>query len=71
MHPYWDVPRYTKNLQTGLTMAWDRFLSGKPKSHLHVKENDKTKMGTYERDILQLEAERKRELEKKEIRVEL
>ena len=52
MHPYWDAPRYVKNIETGLFMAWDRFLSGLEPDHLTVVESEETKKGTYEDIIL-------------------
>ncbi|KAL7535181.1 hypothetical protein ACHAXR_006329 [Thalassiosira sp. AJA248-18] len=47
MHPYWDVPRYVENFQSGLKIAWDRFLDGKEKKHIEVVEDGKLK-GTTE-----------------------
>jgi protein O-GlcNAc transferase len=48
MHPYWDVPRYVKNFETGLKMAWTRFLSGESPDHIFVVESDDTKKGSFE-----------------------
>jgi protein O-GlcNAc transferase len=48
MHPYWDVPRYVKNFETGLKMAWKRYLSGEPPDHIFVVESDDTKKGSFE-----------------------
>ena len=59
LHPYWDVPRYTRNFETGLKHAWEQYLSGKPKQHIYVKESDETKKGTYESDIARLEDARR------------
>jgi len=59
LHPYWDVPRYTRNFETGLKHAWEQYLSGKPKQHIYVKEGDETKKGTYESDIARLEDARR------------
>lgn len=51
MHPYWDCSRYVKNFETGLTMAWDRFLEGKPSDHIIVEETEEAKKGTYDDEI--------------------
>jgi protein O-GlcNAc transferase len=48
MHPYWDAPRYVKNIETGLHMAWDRFLSGQEPDHLTVVESEEAARGTYD-----------------------
>ncbi|KAG7338568.1 glycosyl transferase family 41 protein [Nitzschia inconspicua] len=52
MHPYWDAARYVRNLETGLIMAWERFLSGQPADLIEVVESEETARGTYE-DFLQ------------------
>lgn len=52
MHPYWDVPRYVKNFQTGLMTAWERFLSGQPPEHITVEESEETSRGTYDDVVL-------------------
>ena len=51
MHPYWDVPRYVKNFEVGLKMAWERYLNGLPPEHLEIKEPEEAKRGSYD-DIL-------------------
>jgi len=51
MHPYWDVPRYVQNFQTGLSMAWKNYLAGSPKQHIYVTESEETQMGTFD-DVL-------------------
>eukprot|EP00980_Cylindrotheca_fusiformis_P017588 scaffold5517_cov135-Cylindrotheca_fusiformis.AAC.18 len=51
MHPYWDAPRYTKGLQEGLLMAWDRFLAGQDPAHITVVESGDTSRGSYD-DVL-------------------
>jgi protein O-GlcNAc transferase len=48
MHPYWDAPRYTRNLESGLFQAWDRFLSGLAPGEITVVESDETARGTYD-----------------------
>jgi len=40
MHPYWDVPRYVENFQTGLKIIWDGFIRGEKMDHVHVLEID-------------------------------
>lgn len=51
MHPYWDAPRYVKNLESGLLEAWNRFVSGQPPASIHVVESEETRRGTFE-DVL-------------------
>jgi len=51
MHPYWDVPRYVKNVQEGLTTAWNQYLSGEPPKHIDVVETEEAQKGTYD-DVL-------------------
>ena len=52
MHPYWDVARYVKNFETGLTMAWDRYLRGEPPEHLEIEETEAARRGTYDDELL-------------------
>jgi len=40
MHPYWDVERYVKNIQTLFIMAWETYLSGKGNRHLYLSANE-------------------------------
>lgn len=51
MHPYWDVPRYVKNFETGLTIAFERYLTGEPPSHIMIEETEEARRGTYD-DLL-------------------
>eukprot|EP00526_Cylindrotheca_closterium_P004303 CAMPEP_0113654424 /NCGR_PEP_ID=MMETSP0017_2-20120614/29149_1 /TAXON_ID=2856 /ORGANISM="Cylindrotheca closterium" /LENGTH=805 /DNA_ID=CAMNT_0000567571 /DNA_START=29 /DNA_END=2446 /DNA_ORIENTATION=- /assembly_acc=CAM_ASM_000147 len=48
MHPYWDAPRYAKNLQQGFILAYDKFLSGQPPDHITVLESNEAARGTYD-----------------------
>ena len=52
MHPYWDVARYVKNFETGLSMAWQRFLNGQVPDHIVVQESPAAAAGTYDDEIL-------------------
>jgi len=52
MHPYWDVPRYVKNFETGLSMAWDRYKAGLAPDHLMIEESEDAKRGTYDEVLL-------------------
>jgi len=52
MHPYWDVPRYVRNFETGLMAAWTQFLSGRPPEHISVEESEETRQGTYDKVLL-------------------
>jgi protein O-GlcNAc transferase len=49
MHPYWDVPRYVRNFETGLKEAWKSFLEGTTPQHIYVHESDDTAKGTHNR----------------------
>lgn len=51
MHPYWDVARYVKNFEAGLTMAWERFMAGQPPEHLFIQESEVAQRGTYDDEI--------------------
>eukprot|EP00978_Attheya_sp_CCMP212_P017605 scaffold47140_cov51-Attheya_sp.AAC.6 len=51
MHPYWDVPRYVKNFENGLTQAFDRYLAGKPPAHIDIVEDERTKRGSFDVDL--------------------
>ena len=51
MHPYWDVPRYVKNFEVGINMAWERYLRGDAPDHLVVEETEAAKQGSYD-DLL-------------------
>jgi len=64
MHPYWDVPRYVQNFQTGLTMAWQNFLDGLPKDHIHVTESEETREGTYDDVLIENPSEGKKKKKK-------
>lgn len=75
MHPYWDVARYVKNFETGLHMAWHRFLDGQDPDHLFVKETEAAATGTMDEEILAHPAEggqkRQRKISVLELRDEL
>ena len=53
MHPYWDAPRYVKNLESGLLAAWDVFLSGEEPRSLKVVESLEASRGTYEQTLIE------------------
>ena len=38
MHPYWDVGRYVRNFESGITLAWERYLTGLDPIDLYVVE---------------------------------
>merc|ERR1712238_175882 len=52
MHPYWDAPRYVKNIESGLTVAWERFLAGKEPDVIEVVESPETLKGTYDKILI-------------------
>ena len=51
MHPYWDAPRYVKNLESGLNAAWERFLAGKEPDTIEVVESSEASSGTYDQTL--------------------
>ena len=59
MHPYWDVPRYVKNFERGLTMAWEAFMSGEPTDHIEVPDDGMHNRGTFDTELIDREAKRK------------
>jgi len=67
MHPYWDVPRYVENFQSGLTIVWDRFLDGKEMDHVEVVEDGDGEgklRGTMEVELVAKE-EKRQEMKRK------
>jgi protein O-GlcNAc transferase len=69
MHPYWDVPRYVKNFERGLTIAWKSFLDGSPMNHIEVLEDDdKMIAGTFDTELIARESKRKERKRKREER---
>jgi protein O-GlcNAc transferase len=52
MHPYWDVARYVKNFEVGLTTAWQWFLDDKSPDHIYIEETKAAREGTYDEEIL-------------------
>jgi hypothetical protein len=52
VHPYWDAPRYVRNLESGLIEAWERFLAGKEPDVIEVVESEETAKGTYDELLL-------------------
>ena len=60
MHPYWDVPRYVSNFESGLSMIWSKFLSGDIVDHVHIVEEDDDR-GTVEVQLVAKEEKRKDE----------
>jgi protein O-GlcNAc transferase len=59
MHPYWDVPRYVKNFERGLEMAWGSFLKGGATIHIQVPEDGEQNSGTFDSEIIDREAKRR------------
>lgn len=51
VHPYWDVARYVKNFEAGITEAWQRFLKGLEPDHIYVEESEAAKEGTFDEEI--------------------
>jgi protein O-GlcNAc transferase len=64
MHEYWDVPRYVRNFERGLKMAWDDYLDGREIDHVIVSEDgEKELRGTMEDELFTRE-ERRRNMER-------
>jgi len=59
MHPYWDVPRYVRNFQTGLLMAWHNFIEGNPGTHNDVVEKSSDMRGSTRATIDELDKARR------------
>ena len=59
MHPYWDAPRYVKNFETGLMMAWELFLAGEEPRTIEVVESSEASKGTYEQTLNDNPSDRK------------
>ena len=59
MHPYWDVPRYVRNFQTGLLLAWHNFISGKPAEHIEVVEKSSERGGSTRATLDELDKTRR------------
>lgn len=58
MHPYWDAPRYAKNLESGFMEAWDRFLAGEEPRTIEVVESLEASRGTYEQTLMRNPSDR-------------
>lgn len=65
MHPYWDVPRYVKNFEKGLIMAWGAFLSGSSPKHLEIPPDGEQNSATFNAEMLAREDKRKEMKRKK------
>lgn len=59
MHPYWDVPRYVKNFEEGLLMAWNIFISGDSPRHIEIPEDGEQNSATYDAELVAREFKRK------------
>ena len=71
MHEYWDTPRYVRNFETGLKMAWDNYLDGKDIDHVIVREDGADGLrGTMEDELFARE-ERRRKMERRHLIDEL
>lgn len=57
MHAYWDVPRYVKNFERALVMAWEAFLEGGATKHIEVVEAGDVN-GTSDAELKSLELKR-------------
>lgn len=76
LHAYWDVPRYVKNFERGLSMAWEAFLDGSPTNHIEVLEDVEDISGTFDTELKARESKRKemktnRVIDRKRINSEL
>lgn len=52
MHPYWDVARYVKNFEAGLSSTWKIFMDGRSPEHIYVQESERAQRGTFDKEIL-------------------
>ena len=52
MHPYWDAPRYAKNLENGWFQAWERFLTGQEPVDITIVETEEASRGTYDEVLI-------------------
>jgi len=59
MHPYWDVPRYVSNFESGLRMIWNKFLSGETIDHVHIVEEEDKRGGTLDTELVAKEEKRR------------
>jgi protein O-GlcNAc transferase len=50
-HPYWDTRRYTKNLERGFEIIWQRYLAGLTPHHVTVIEDQDIERGSNDADI--------------------
>eukprot|EP00560_Eucampia_antarctica_P009715 CAMPEP_0197829386 /NCGR_PEP_ID=MMETSP1437-20131217/5827_1 /TAXON_ID=49252 ORGANISM="Eucampia antarctica, Strain CCMP1452" /NCGR_SAMPLE_ID=MMETSP1437 /ASSEMBLY_ACC=CAM_ASM_001096 /LENGTH=222 /DNA_ID=CAMNT_0043431017 /DNA_START=336 /DNA_END=1004 /DNA_ORIENTATION=+ len=39
MHPYWDMPRYVRNLEQGWFLAWDAYVNKEKKTHIYIQDD--------------------------------
>lgn len=40
MHVFWDMERYTKNLEKGFEIAWEKYLNGEQPDHITVIDDE-------------------------------
>jgi protein O-GlcNAc transferase len=59
MHPYWDVPRYVKNFEKGLGMAWEAFLSERPPDHIEIPVDGEQNSATFQEELSMMESKRR------------
>jgi len=59
MHPYWDAPRYVKNLESGLLAAWELFLLGEEPRSIEVIESLEASRGTFEQTLIENPSDRR------------
>eukprot|EP00804_Cyclotella_cryptica_P015203 CCRYP_000736-RC/>CCRYP_000736-RC protein AED:0.03 eAED:0.03 QI:41/1/1/1/1/1/3/486/927 len=59
LHAYWDVPRYVKNFERGLSLAWEAFMDGRPPHHIEVLEDGEDINGTSDVELIAREFKRK------------
>lgn len=39
IHEFWDMERYTRNLEQGIEIAWEKYLNGEKPDHIYVKDD--------------------------------
>jgi protein O-GlcNAc transferase len=71
LHKYWDVPRYVRNFERGLKLAWNNYLDGKEIDHVIVREDDNEKLRGILEDELFARERRRKKMERHYIHEEL
>lgn len=52
MHVFWDVKNYVENFETGLQLAWERYISNKEPAHIRIAANSYVEDSVKDKDEL-------------------